>query len=135
MIAAKLAVRPPNANTNVILKDQDRIDINTVPPTIQEAADLLAVSRSSVQTAKIVTARGSSDLQAMVSNGQVPVTTGARVADLPPDEQRDYVDKVRSGVDPVKAAPSKPEPKDRRPPAPPKFGGNPAEWFSTFTNW
>ena len=128
MIAARLATRQPGVRGQLT-------DISKLPPSQSEAADLLGVKRDSITKARRVIRSGSESLQALANDGQVPVTTAARVAtELAPDEQEAYVEQVRAGADPVKAAPPdlKQQEADRRrkggssdrPPAPPKFGGN-----------
>ena len=52
-----------------------------------EAADMLNVSRRSVQTAKAVLEQGAPELVAAVENGEASISAAAAVAELPKDEQ------------------------------------------------
>lgn len=52
-----------------------------------ESAELLNVSRRSVQTATKVQEKGAPELQAAVEQGRVAVSTAAEIADLPKEEQ------------------------------------------------
>jgi hypothetical protein len=131
MIAARLSTRPAgNAGLDRMNWHQP-VDINGLPPTRAEAAELLAVGESSVQKAKVVQRSGTVGLQALVADGHAPVATAARVAvEMEPDEQDAYVERVRAGADPVKSAP--PDMSQRKTvsapnltmPQPPKMGGN-----------
>jgi hypothetical protein len=106
MIAAKLATRPVGYRDFIATESGQSGDITTLTPTLDQAADLLQVGKSSVQKAKIVHNEGTPELVAATAAGHVPVTTAARVArELQPDEQVAYVEAVKSGADPVKAAP------------------------------
>jgi len=100
MIAAKLATRPkgwPIASDEAM-------------PTQDETAALFNVSRASVQRSRVVVKDGTDGLQALVAEGLAPVLTAARVAtEMSPDEQDDYVEKVRDGADPITVAPAAPK--------------------------
>jgi ParB-like chromosome segregation protein Spo0J len=99
MIAARLATRAPGRRSQ-------SGDITTLPPTLDDASEMLAVNKTSVQKAKTVQRDGTPELQALVAEGHAPVTTAARVAtEMTHDEQNAYVETVRGGADPVKSAP------------------------------
>jgi hypothetical protein len=119
MIAASLSARPMGRPKKV----GDITDFR--PLTAPEAAELMSVGVSSITKAKRVQSAGVPALQALVTEGLAPVNTAARVAEeLPPAEQHKYVETVRAGADPVKAAPparSAPKPVDR-PAAPSQYG-------------
>jgi hypothetical protein len=101
MIAAKLATRQPGQYVRGQMHD-----IGHLPPSSEQAAEMLSVARNQVTVAKQILRDGVSELQALVAEGSAPVNTAARVATtLGPDEQLAYVAEVRSGADPVKAAP------------------------------
>lgn len=128
MIAARLAKREPG-NRGVTKQLRHMTEL---PPSQAQLADLLAVNQEQIGKAKRVLREGIPELADLVADGKAPVTTAARVAtELPPEEQAEFVAKVRSGADPVKAAPPDMAQKVRRgtaepparPPAPPKFGG------------
>ena len=102
MIAAKLAARTAGQRAN----PGQVGDITHLPPSIDLAADMLSVTRTQVGKAKQILRDGVPELQALVAEGSAPVTSAARVATLlEPNEQLTYVAEVRSGADPVKAAP------------------------------
>lgn len=107
MIAARMAERKSGYRTETAHHSigGDVADISHIPPSINEAADLLEVKRAAVVTAKRILRDGTPGLQDLASEGDTPITTAARVSELPPEEQDDYVEKVRAGADPVKAAP------------------------------
>jgi hypothetical protein len=81
MVAAKLAnlERGDNQHAQICATSQD------------DAADLLNVSRRSVQTAKQVQERGAPELVAAVEQGKVSVSAAAEVATKPKDEQGEIV--------------------------------------------
>ena len=107
MIAAKLATRSPGMYTR---PGQIR-HIRDLPPTVARAAEMFSVSTFSVERAKIVRAEGSPELVDATTSGAIPVHTAARVArEMDHAAQAEFVDAVKSGVNPSKAAPpSKPE--------------------------
>jgi len=135
MIAAKLATRRPGyRNETARLSIDDPHDIGgIIPPSVPEVAQLLGVKANTVTTAKRIIRDGTADLQSLIAEGAAPVSTGARVAELPPAEQDAYVKKVRAGANPVKAAPPDLKQREARkrktslhpdaPPAP-RSGGN-----------
>lgn len=57
-------------------------------PSQDEAAKLLNVSRRSVQLAAVVQDRGTPELAQAVDRGDIPVSTAAKLVDLPKDRQR-----------------------------------------------
>lgn len=100
MIAARISAGRP---AHRVQEDPDNGVF--LPPTAGEAADLLAVSKNTVEVARKVVRKGSPALQAATSEGSVPIATAARVAEKLDTEGQDaYADKVRAGADPVKAA-------------------------------
>lgn len=125
MIAAKLATRAPGFRGHTGNSSYEEL-----PPTHSQAAALLSVTESQVTKAKVVHRDGTPELVQLVAEGHAPVTTAARVAtELDDAEQVAYVEQVRGGADPVKAAP--PDVKQREykagrtqpePPKPPVMG-------------
>lgn len=100
MIAARLAQRPRGGDQRA------NGDITDCPPTRAAAAEMLGVTDGQVGKAKQVLREGTEGLIAAASDGSVPVATAARVAtELSPEEQDEFVEKVRAGADPVKVAP------------------------------
>lgn len=74
-----------------------------------KAAEMLNVSRESVQRAHKVKSTGTPELQNAVTSGQSSVSAAAEVAKLPEEEQREVVAEGASGR-------PKPQPALRRPP-------------------
>jgi hypothetical protein len=101
IIAARIAQRPAG---NAGVPKRQLGNITGLPPTTSEASTLLGVGVSTVQKAKRVIADGTDLLQALAAEGGASVSTAARVSQLPPEEQDAYVEKVKAGADPVKAA-------------------------------
>ena len=60
-------------------KDDERVNLPSSTPTIQEAADTVNVSRKTVVDAVKVTTEGGEKLNEQVASGQIPVSTAARV--------------------------------------------------------
>lgn len=112
MVAGKLAARLPGRPSEKASYDA----ITDASPTRKDAADLLQVSSVAVQRARRVQAKGSEDLNRLTEEGKVPLYTAVRVADLPPEEQETFVQRVDRGISPTMAVPSKTPPVD--PPAP-----------------
>lgn len=81
MVAAKLASLPVGANQHAQI----------CAPSQGDAADLLGVSRRSVQTARAVMDEGAPELIAAVERGDVAVSAAAQLATLPQDMQADIV--------------------------------------------
>lgn len=87
MVAGRLA----NMRREDTLK-QNQSDAQICASVSQpDAAELLSVSRRSVQHAAVVLKDGDPELVAAVDAGSVAVSTAAEVATLPKDEQRDVV--------------------------------------------
>ena len=82
MVAAKIANLPIGANQYGSLNLDSHIGV-----TLQDAADLLNVSRAGVASAKKVLNEGVPELVDAVESGEVSVSAAAEVAKLPPDEQ------------------------------------------------
>lgn len=81
MVAAKLANMPRGSNQHAQI----------CAPSQDEAAELLSVSRRTVQTAKHVQEQGAPELVTAVETGKVSVSAAADVATLPKAEQVDVV--------------------------------------------
>lgn len=79
MIAKRLATlkRGDNQHASIEASSQD------------EAAKLLKVSRSAVQRAAVVQAKAAPELVAAVDRGDIPVSTAAKLVDLPKARQRE----------------------------------------------
>lgn len=125
MIAASLASRRPGPRPKV--SELPSYEGNS--PRVSDAAEMLSVSASSIQKARTVQREGTPELQALVAEGHAPVTTAARVAmEMTDEQQNEYVESVRAGADPVKAAPVAPNARAADPrlsmPQPAKFGGS-----------
>lgn len=84
-IAAKIANTKVGGDRKS--KNQSRnLDAGPVV-SMQDAADMMNVSRASVAAAKKVHDKGSPELQAAVSSGDVKVSRAAKIADLPKSQQ------------------------------------------------
>jgi len=127
MIAARIATRKHGVRSN----EPQIPRTGDLPPSVGEAAVLLDVAENQVTKAKRIIRDGTDGLVEIATSGHVPITTAARVAtELSPDEQDAYVERVKAGADPVKAAPpdlkqqkrDKNRNRDRRPQASPKYG-------------
>lgn len=82
MVAARIAKLPRGANQHAQIQ----------APSQGDAAGLLNVSRTAVQSAKKVQEEGSTALVAAVDAGEVAVSTAATLTELPADEQRELID-------------------------------------------
>lgn len=89
MVAGKLA------NLKHGQRSDASIDASAV--TQRQAAELLNVSRPSVQRAREVIDNGAPELVAAVERGDVSVSAAATAATLPPDEQREVVAEIEAG--------------------------------------
>ena len=106
MIAGKLATRAPGYRAEILRNRNELHHMGElIPPSIDEAATLLGVKANTVSRAKVILRDGTPDLVDLVSSGRAPVTTAARVSELPPEEQDDYAARVNAGADPVAASP------------------------------
>jgi N6-adenosine-specific RNA methylase IME4 len=85
MVAAKLASLPQGART-----DLAQICARSQP----EAAEILNVSRRSVQDAKVVIARGAPELNAAVNGGALAVSTAAKLTALPAEKQAAVIENL-----------------------------------------
>jgi len=101
MIAGKLAIRAVGDRT----RPRQNGDITVLPPTRQEVSALLNVSETGINKARVILRDGTPSLQTLVESGKAPVTTAARVAELPPEQQDEYAARVNAGADPVAASP------------------------------
>jgi hypothetical protein len=107
-IAAKIAERPRGGweHVNNSKVPDGTLESADLPPTREEAANLLNVSPRQVARARQVIKHGTESLQAAVESGAVPVATAARVAaDLPAPEQDAFVAAITTGADPHTATP------------------------------
>lgn len=93
MVAGKLANLERGANQHA------SIDASTVTQT--QAAELLNVSRKSVQRAREVLDHGAPELVAAVERGQVSVSAAATVTELPTTEQAEVVREIEAGEKPA----------------------------------
>jgi N6-adenosine-specific RNA methylase IME4 len=94
MVAARIASMPQGART----------DLAPIGATSQpEAAKAVNVGRRSVQRAQKVIDQGIAELQRAVDTGKVAVSVGARVAEMPQEQQSFFVDAVNSGASASKA--------------------------------
>jgi N6-adenosine-specific RNA methylase IME4/ParB-like chromosome segregation protein Spo0J len=94
MVAARIASMPQGART-----DLAPIGAASQP----EAAKAVNVGRRSVQRAQKVIDKGIAELQRAVDTGKVAVSVGARVAEMPQEQQGFFVDAVNSGASASKA--------------------------------
>lgn len=117
MIAARIAERAHGHHHPVGLKvsADTSSPSRDLPPSKQEAADLLNVSTGSIGRAKRVLQHGTTALQQAVEAGKVKVTTADRVArEYGTDEQNEFVRRVQNGADPRNIAPPDGEQERRR---------------------
>jgi N6-adenosine-specific RNA methylase IME4 len=84
MVASRLATLPFGANQHAQI----------CAPSQSSAGALLNVSRRSVQDAKVVIERGSTELSAAVDRGGLPVSVAAKLIALPAQEQAAVVEKL-----------------------------------------
>jgi len=73
--------------------------------TAAEVQALMQVSDTGLYRAKVIHREGTPELQALAKEISLPLETAARVARTSPAEQDAYVQQIRAGADPVKAAP------------------------------
>ncbi|MFK7942435.1 MAG: ParB/RepB/Spo0J family partition protein [Paracoccaceae bacterium] len=85
MVASKLANMRAGARTDL----QPRANLHEVSSA--DAGAMLNVSERSVKSARKVRDKGDENLIEAVETGRIAVSTAARVADLPPDEQAEVV--------------------------------------------
>lgn len=103
MIAAKIATLKDGHKKNDQAASNDAADGISV--TQDEAAELLNVSRKSVQRARDVLESGTPELIAAVASGEVTVSDAAAIADEPPKVQKAAVKAKKAGkAKTVKAA-------------------------------
>ena len=98
MIAAKIATLDQGARTDLA---------ENSAMSQPEAAELLHVSRGSVQNAKTVIDRGTEELAQAVHDGALTVGAAVDAITLSPDDQRDVVREVKRGVKASAAIPKK----------------------------
>lgn len=104
MIAAKIAERANGQRGAGKASSSDEAFLPELPPTRLEAARMLSVSPAQVDRARSVERNGTEALRAAVEAGSVPVSTAARMAEQPVEDQDTFVREVESGADPRKAA-------------------------------
>lgn len=85
MIAAEVATIVHGSNQYKVESSIE--DSTSRPVTQQQAADLLSVSKTSVERAAVVKKKGTPELADAVTSGQVTVTKAAEIAALPTAEQ------------------------------------------------
>ena len=81
LVAARLATLPKGANQHASID----------APSQAQAADLLNVSRPSVQRAREVLVNGAPELVAAVERGEVSVSAAASVAEMPKEAQAEII--------------------------------------------
>lgn len=91
LVAARLATLPKGANQHASID----------APSQAQAAELLNVSRPSVQRAREVLVNGAPELVAAVESGKVSVSAATSVAALPAEEQREVVAEIDAGERPA----------------------------------
>lgn len=69
----------------------------------QQAADVMNVSRRTVQDARKVINEGTPELVAACEAGEIPVSTAASIVSKPAEEQKAVVNLVKSGMEPKNA--------------------------------
>lgn len=85
-----------------------------LPPTHAEAADLLNVSRTSVDRSRMVIHHGTDELRRAVEDDVLPLTSAARTAmAFPPEQQNEVVRRVRNGENWRNVVPSTQDAPDR----------------------
>lgn len=83
-------------------------------PSHAEAADMMNVSRSSVERSRMVLHHGTEELRKAVEDDVLPVTTAARTAlALPPAKQNEIVQRLRNGENWRNVVPSLQDAPDR----------------------
>jgi N6-adenosine-specific RNA methylase IME4 len=86
MVAAKVAKLPRGSNQHAQI----------CAPSQNDAAEMLNVSRRSVQYAREIVEHGAPELQQAVDRGEVAVSNAADIASLPLDQQRAIIAQVDS---------------------------------------
>jgi ParB-like chromosome segregation protein Spo0J len=102
MIAEKLATMRQGERTD----REPSAKLRKVPQA--EAAKQLNVSERSIQEARKVRAKAVPEVAEAVEAGKMPVSAAAKLADAPPEEQREAVAKVKRGE---KHVPAKQQPR------------------------
>jgi hypothetical protein len=87
MVAVKLA----------FLADRPDLDEHFCAVSLEEAEDLLCVSRAYAQHAQKVLTKAIPEVAALVETGKLPVNKAAKLADATPEQQREAVEIVKSG--------------------------------------
>lgn len=98
-------------------------------PTQTQVREQMQVSTGSMGRARRIINQGTPELAGLTKSGAVPLTTGARVAQLPVEDQDEFVAQVKAGTKPIGLAP--PDGRNNvmtpiapRPKSPSKYGGN-----------
>ncbi|MCW2902234.1 MAG: hypothetical protein JWO67_4499 [Streptosporangiaceae bacterium] len=107
MIAAKIADRHEGQRGPAKNGPAGRASAQKdLPPTRQQAQEMLNVSHGSLGRARRVLENGTSALKDAVESGKVKVATADRIArDCNTDEQNEFVRKVNGGANPRNIAP------------------------------
>jgi hypothetical protein len=98
----KLAVLKQGSSFPVVMNSSQRED-SEKRRSVHKAAELMRVSRCSVQAADRVHKQGVEPLVAAVEGGNVSVSAAARIAALPAEEQQAVVAAIASGLKPRQA--------------------------------
>ena len=106
MIGAKINERHNGQRRSPVPAGTGDHESSQLPPSRAEAADLLNVGATSISRAHTVLQHGVKGLQYAVETGAVPVATAARVAaEMEPEQQQQFVQRVNNGANPRKIAP------------------------------
>jgi hypothetical protein len=111
MIGARIAERSPGGSSKIVLNPPDggmRM-INDGSPSQDEAARLLNVSERGITRARAVIKHGTRSLQKAVDDNKLPVTTASRVAEMPPAQQEEIVERINAGEKPRYVVPGDPQ--------------------------
>lgn len=112
MVAARIATLAKGSNQHASIE----------APSQQEAADLLNVSRSSVQRAREVIESGTPELARAVERDEISVSAASEATEFDPEIQREVVQRVESGEKPAEVI------KDYKPHVANNSGNN--EWYT-----
>lgn len=84
------------------------------PPTIAALAQASGAPVNAIGRAQLIHATGVQSLRDLVAADHCPLYTGVRVAELPPDEQKIFVERVLNGANPRLIAPMEKKTEDQR---------------------
>jgi ParB-like chromosome segregation protein Spo0J len=71
--------------------------------TVAEASQITGISTRSLESARKVKEKGTPKLTRLVEDGKTTVDVAAKAADLPPEQQEEFVEKVEAGEKPREA--------------------------------